>query len=30
MADLLAKVKALGTRKRGLVTDEEFTELARG
>jgi isopropylmalate/homocitrate/citramalate synthase len=29
-ADLLAKVKALGTRKRGLVTDEEFTDLARG
>ena len=26
-ADLLAKVKALGTRKRGLVTDEEFREL---
>jgi isopropylmalate/homocitrate/citramalate synthase len=29
-ADLLAKVKALGTQKRGLVTDEEFTDLARG
>jgi isopropylmalate/homocitrate/citramalate synthase len=26
--DLLAKVKELGTRKRGLVTDEEFRELA--
>ena len=29
-ADLLAKVKELGTRKRGLVTDDEFRELARG
>ena len=29
-ADLLAKVKELGTRKRGLVTDEEFRELAGG
>jgi isopropylmalate/homocitrate/citramalate synthase len=29
-ADLLAKVKALGAQKRGLVTDEEFTDLARG
>jgi isopropylmalate/homocitrate/citramalate synthase len=29
-AALLAKVKELGTRKRGLVTDEEFRELARG
>jgi isopropylmalate/homocitrate/citramalate synthase len=29
-ADLLAKVKALGTTKRGLVTDDEFTDLARG
>jgi isopropylmalate/homocitrate/citramalate synthase len=28
--DLLARVKELGTRKRGLVTDEEFLELARG
>jgi isopropylmalate/homocitrate/citramalate synthase len=27
--DLLARVKELGTRKRGLVTDEEFLELAR-
>ncbi len=27
-AELLAKVKELGTRKRGLVTDEEFLELA--
>jgi isopropylmalate/homocitrate/citramalate synthase len=26
--DLLARVKELGTRKRGLVTDEEFLELA--
>jgi isopropylmalate/homocitrate/citramalate synthase len=26
--DLLARVKELGTRKRGLVTDEEFRELA--
>src|SRR6266404_7088307 len=29
-ADLLARVKALGTRKRGLVSDEEFRELAAG
>ena len=29
-AALLAKVKELGTRKRGLVTDDEFRELARG
>jgi isopropylmalate/homocitrate/citramalate synthase len=29
-ADLLAKVKELGTRKRGLVTDDEFRELAGG
>jgi isopropylmalate/homocitrate/citramalate synthase len=29
-AELLAKVKALGTSKRGLVTDEEFRELAGG
>jgi len=28
--DLLARVKELGTRKRGLVTDEEFRKLARG
>ena len=28
--DLLVRVKELGTRKRGLVTDEEFRELARG
>jgi isopropylmalate/homocitrate/citramalate synthase len=27
--DLLARVKELGTSKRGLVTDEEFLELAR-
>jgi isopropylmalate/homocitrate/citramalate synthase len=27
-AELLAKVKELGTRKRGLVSDEEFRELA--
>jgi isopropylmalate/homocitrate/citramalate synthase len=27
-AELLAKVKELGTRKRGLVTDDEFRELA--
>src|SRR5213075_814680 len=27
-AELLAQVKALGTRKRGLVSDEEFRELA--
>jgi methanogen homocitrate synthase len=29
-AELLAKVKALGASKRGLVTDEEFRELAGG
>ena len=29
-AEVLAKVKALGARKRGLVTDDEFRELARG
>jgi isopropylmalate/homocitrate/citramalate synthase len=29
-AELLAKVKELGARKRGLVTDDEFRELARG
>ena len=29
-AELLAKVKELGTRKRGLVTDAEFRELADG
>jgi isopropylmalate/homocitrate/citramalate synthase len=29
-AELLAKVKELGTRKRGLVTDEEFRKLADG
>jgi isopropylmalate/homocitrate/citramalate synthase len=29
-ADVLAKVKALGARKRGLVTDDEFRELADG
>jgi len=29
-AELLAKVKELGARKRGLVTDEEFRELAGG
>jgi isopropylmalate/homocitrate/citramalate synthase len=29
-ADLLAKVKELGTRKRGLVTDDEFRRLAGG
>jgi isopropylmalate/homocitrate/citramalate synthase len=29
-AELLAKVKELGTSKRGLVTDEEFRELAGG
>jgi isopropylmalate/homocitrate/citramalate synthase len=28
--EMLAKVKELGTRKRGLVTDEEFRELAGG
>jgi isopropylmalate/homocitrate/citramalate synthase len=29
-ADLLAKVKDLGTRKRGLVTDDEFRALVEG
>jgi isopropylmalate/homocitrate/citramalate synthase len=29
-AALLAKVKELGARKRRLVSDEEFRELARG
>jgi isopropylmalate/homocitrate/citramalate synthase len=29
-ADVLAKVKALGARKHGLVTDDEFRELADG
>jgi isopropylmalate/homocitrate/citramalate synthase len=29
-ADLLAEVKARGAAKRGLVTDDEFRELARG
>jgi isopropylmalate/homocitrate/citramalate synthase len=29
-ANLLAKVKDLGARKRGLVTDDEFRDLARG
>ena len=29
-AGLLARVKELGTRKRGLVTDDEFRELAGG
>jgi isopropylmalate/homocitrate/citramalate synthase len=29
-ADVLAKVKELGARKRGLVTDDEFRELAAG
>ena len=28
--EVLAKVKELGTRKRGLVTDDEFRELAGG
>src|SRR4029078_3483246 len=28
-ADVLARVKELGTRKRRLVTDDEFRELAR-
>jgi len=28
--ELLARVKELGARKRGLVTDDEFRELARG
>ena len=29
-ADLLAAVKELGTRKRGLVTDDEFVALVHG
>ena len=29
-AELLAKVKALGIKKGGLVTDTEFKRLARG
>jgi isopropylmalate/homocitrate/citramalate synthase len=29
-AELLAQVKALGARKRGLVTDDEFRGLAGG
>src|SRR2546430_6178073 len=29
-AEVLAKVKALGARKRGLVSDDEFRELAGG
>jgi isopropylmalate/homocitrate/citramalate synthase len=29
-ADVLAKVKELGARKRGLVSDDEFRELAGG
>jgi isopropylmalate/homocitrate/citramalate synthase len=29
-AEVLAKVKELGAKKRGLVTDEEFRELVRG
>jgi isopropylmalate/homocitrate/citramalate synthase len=29
-AELLARVKELGARKRGLVTDEELAELANG
>jgi isopropylmalate/homocitrate/citramalate synthase len=29
-AEVLAKVKELGTRKRGLVSDDEFRELAGG
>jgi isopropylmalate/homocitrate/citramalate synthase len=29
-AEVLAQVKALGTRKRGLVSDEEFRKLANG
>ena len=28
--EVLAEVKALGERKRGLVTDDEFRELANG
>ncbi|MFL6068025.1 MAG: hypothetical protein ACJ74N_09865, partial [Gaiellaceae bacterium] len=30
VADVLAQVKELGARKRGLVTDDEFRELVRG
>jgi isopropylmalate/homocitrate/citramalate synthase len=29
-ADVLARVKELGARKRGLVTDDEFAEIVRG
>jgi isopropylmalate/homocitrate/citramalate synthase len=29
-ADVLSQVKALGVRKRGLVTDDEFREIVRG
>ena len=29
-AELLAKVKDLGTRKRGLVSDDEFRRLVEG
>jgi isopropylmalate/homocitrate/citramalate synthase len=29
-AEVLARVKELGTRKRGLVSDDEFRELANG
>jgi hypothetical protein len=29
-AELLARVKELGTRKRGLVGDDEFRELVDG
>jgi len=29
-AEVLAAVKELGTRKRGLVTDQEFAEIVRG
>ena len=29
-AEVLAQVKELGTRKRGLVSDEEFRKLANG
>jgi len=28
--DVLGKVKALGARKRALVTDDEFREIVRG
>ena len=30
LAEVLARVKEAGTRKRGLVTDDEFRELASG